>query len=388
LRVFAVTADAVQLDWHALAPGRHVVGAGWCTAEVEGDGGPGAVTLTGLAAGTTVPVHLDGVAVAGGMTATTLTPPPGPELARVATLSDLHIGERGFGFLPRCHSDRDPARAHPVVCLRAALAEIIAWQPDLLVLKGDLSDDDRPRQYALLAQVLAEGLDGSGVPLLVLPGNHDGGNHRHADTSACLAEHGLHLVDDVEHVDLPGLRVVAASSVWPGHDRGLLSPRLGRLTATLADAPASPSSSPGGEAGSGDARRPGPGPALLATHHQVMRTPFPTYLPPGIMRAEAKRVLRAVAEANPTTFVTSGHSHRHRRKRFGPLVLTEVGSPKDHPGTWAGYHVYADGIIQTVHRVEAPEAIRWTEETYRTVFTMWGRWSPGRLQDRCFVHLW
>ena len=249
----------MQLDWASLAPGRHRFEVGPAECDVHSEGGPGTVTLGGLAPGLTAPVLLDGRKVA---MVTTLVPPPGPVLSRVATLNDLHVGEDAFGFLPRCHSNKDASRAHPMVCLRAALAEITAWAPDLLVIKGDLADSNHPGEYELLA----EALDGFTTPLLLIPGNHDGGNHRHADATRCLAELGLTLVDDVGHVDLPGLRVVAANSVWPGHDRGKLTPRLSRLSAALGGAT---------------------GPAFLAIHHQVMRGPVPTYLPPGLLGREA-----------------------------------------------------------------------------------------------------
>jgi hypothetical protein len=102
----------------------------------------------------------------------------------------------------------------------------------------------------------------------------------------------------------------------------------------------------------------------------------------------ADRFLDALAEAQPATVVTGGHTHRHRARRHGPLLVTEVGSPKDFPGTWAGYLVYEGGIVQIVRRVSAPEAIRWTERTAGALFGAWGRWSPGQLTDRCISHPW
>ena len=42
-------------------------------------------------------------------------------------------------------------------------------------------------------------------------------------------------------------------------------------------------------------------------------------------------------------------------------MVTEVGSTKDHPGTWAGYLVYEGGIVQTVRRIMDPTALAWTE---------------------------
>ena len=57
-------------------------------------------------------------------------------------------------------------------------------------------------------------------------------------------------------------------------------------------------------------------------------------------------------------------------------------------GTWAGYVVHEGGIRQVVRRVAAPAAIRWTEETKRALLGVWGRWSPGRLDDRCLSHTW
>jgi hypothetical protein len=35
-----------------------------------------------------------------------------------------------------------------------------------------------------------------------------------------------------------------------------------------------------------------------------------------------------------------------------------------------------------------PEALAWTERTRRSALGAWGRWSPGRLTDRSFTHVW
>jgi 3',5'-cyclic AMP phosphodiesterase CpdA len=363
VRVFSVGPCSVQLDWHRLARGRHevVVGADGDLAVIEGDGGPAALLVEGLPPDRSLPVRVDGTVVG---TATTLAPPAGPVLSRIATLNDLHVGEVAIGHLPRCHSRGDWRTAHPVVCLEAALAEVRAWQPDLLVLKGDLTDDDQPAQYEHLAEVL----EGFPAPILLMGGNHDGGNHRSAGGPTAVLD-GPHrtIVDDVDHVDLPGLRVVGLETVWPGHDRGAVRGRLPKVAEALRSAP---------------------GPVLLTLHHQLMPRPVPHYVPPGLVGREASDLLAAVAAANPATFLTSGHSHRHRVRRHGPLVVTEVGSTKDYPGTWAGYEVHAGGIVQVVRRISDPVALRWTERTARTALTMWGRWAPGRLADRCFVHHW
>ena len=69
-------------------------------------------------------------------------------------------------------------------------------------------------------------------------------------------------------------------------------------------------------------------------------------------------------------------------------MVTEVGSTKDHPGTWAGYAVHDGGIRQVVRRVAAPEAIRWTEATRRGYLGLWGGWSAWTLDARCFTHPW
>ena len=66
----------------------------------------------------------------------------------------------------------------------------------------------------------------------------------------------------------------------------------------------------------------------------------------------------------------------------------ETGSPKDYPGTWTGYVVHEGGVRQVVRRVAEPDCIRWTEHTRQLAFGAWGRWSPGSLADRCFVHAW
>ena len=111
-------------------------------------------------------------------------------------------------------------------------------------------------------------------------------------------------------------------------------------------------------------------------------------MPVGVPPAEARQFLDALAAANPHTLVSSGHTHRHRRRHHGPVTITEVGSTKDFPGTWAGYDVHEGGIVQTVRRIADPSAIRWTDHTRRAAAGLWSRWAPGRLGDRCFTRTW
>ncbi|MCU1381103.1 MAG: hypothetical protein JWN29_4086, partial [Acidimicrobiales bacterium] len=122
--------------------------------------------------------------------------------------------------------------------------------------------------------------------------------------------------------------------------------------------------------------------------HQLQPLPIPTHWPPGVLGPESGRFLRALDESNPCAVVTSGHNHRHRDRRSGPVLVTEVGSPNDNPGTRAGYAVHEGGIRQVVRRVMAPDVLRWTEATKRTLFGIWGRWSPGSLEDRCLTLPW
>ena len=192
-------------------------------------GHPGGVVLRPLPADAEVVLRLDG-RVAG--RARTLRPPPGRPLARIATLSDLHIGERSFGYLPTLR-DAPEDEGHPLTCLRAAVAAIRAWGPDLVVVKGDLGHRCEDAEYDAAGAVLRT----IGAPMVVVPGNHDGGNHAGADVAAALARNGLTLTTGVATVDLPGLRVVAASSLVEGKGHGVMSPVLSDAADALRGAP-------------------------------------------------------------------------------------------------------------------------------------------------------
>jgi len=357
--VFAVEDRAVQVHWAWLAAGRYEVSVGDQAVTVHHEGGPGAVVVDGLQPATAYAVALNGRRVD---RCTTLPALAGPELMRVATISDLHLGETAFGRLPRIRS-RGADATYTTVCTRAALAEMTQWGAQLLVLKGDLSHTCSRWQFEVLAELLRE----VSVPYVVMPGNHDGGNHINDHPASVLASQGIELATTTTVRDQNGFRVITANTVIKGHGHGRLVEHLDDLQGQLATAP---------------------GAALLLLHHQFQRTKYPTYWPMGILGAEAHRVLDTVAEANPRTLLSSGHTHRHRRHTHGPLVMTEVGSPIHYPGTWAGYVAHPDGIRQVVRRVSAPAAIAWTERTRSMMGGLWGRWAPGSLDDRCFAHSW
>lgn len=366
LEVFATGTTWVQLTWSALGPGRIEVRAGGRTATIDADGGPGAVVLEDLAPDTAQRIELGGPglpAPVAPLAARTLLPPPGELLHRIATVSDTHIGSHSTGFLHTIVEKPEPADAHPVRCARAALREARAWGADELVVKGDLVDHSQPEWWAEAASVLDE-LD---VPVSIVPGNHEWSARGDGDPTRGAARHGLHLVTGVAHVDRPGIRLVLVDSSIPGEDPGRLSELLGDALAVARGTDL---------------------PLLVAMHHQPTRWRLPTYLPAGVPGPDAGRFLHELGRANPRCLVTAGHTHRHRRRHVGPVTVTEVGSTKDFPGTWAGYEVYEGGIVQTVRRIGEPSCIRWTDHTRRAALGVWQLWSPGRLGDRCFTRTW
>lgn len=362
--VFAVEDTTTQLTWRDLPVGT-VLSAGDAAVEVAAEG-PGAAVLAGLPADTALELSVAEperrARVAGRLR--TLAPPPGPERCRVATVSDCHLGGVGFGQLPRLHHPTG-AGVH-AACLQAALAEAQAWGADLIVVKGDLTQDATPAEWDEAAALLGPVVE-AGVPVEVIPGNHDRrGDDR--DAVERLAAAGVrYTVGGVACRDLPGLRVLAADVTVPGSHGGSAEPVRDELVRLA------------GQASTG---------VLVAVHQQPQRFTRATHWPPGLRGPDADALLGGLAAAAPATLVTAGHTHRHRRRRHGPVVVTEVGSTKDHPGTWGGYVVHDGGIRQVVRRIADPTALRWTDATRRGYLGIWGRWSAWTLGTRCFTHPW
>lgn len=367
LQVWAVEDTAVQLTWGSLPPGpvRAETDGGGPPAERDHDGGPGGLVVEGLAPDREVRVRVrwdGGEAVLG---ARTLPSPPGQLVARFATVSDLHLGMVRWGFLKTMAEDRGIHEEPPAVrAADAAAAEARRWGAELLVVKGDLAHHRIPEHLALAERFL-DGLED--LPVVLLPGNHDVDERSQLPLPATLGRHQRPVVRGVDHVDLPGVRIIGGDTTVPGRGPGTVG-RIGReLIERVGDAD---------------------GPVAVFLHHQLQRHRVPTYWPPGIGGAEAGPFLDRLAAANPRTLVSTGHTHRNRSRRHGPVLVTEVGSTKDWPGVWAGYAVHEGGIRQVVRRTQAPSVIAWTEYSRRAVLGLWARWSPGPLDQRCLTHPW
>jgi predicted phosphodiesterase len=334
---------------------------------VPGGPGPGAVVLEGLAPGTTyeLTVEAERQAPVRAGWVTTLQPPPGRVLSRFATVNDVHIGEQGGGppfFLSDPHPRPPGLEPYPLRCLRAALAEAVAWGAELIVVKGDLTRAADPIEFSEIADLLAA----LPVPVEAVLGNHDVVD-RGVDAYAALNARGVPVAPEPWIRELAGIRLVFGQTSLSRFKRGELPDEQTKPIVEFAAAP---------------------GPCFVVIHHQLQRWRRPVYYPPGVPGPEARRFTEALAAANPDTLIAAGHTHRTRTYHVGPVTTVEVGSTKDYPGVWAGYAVHEGGIRQVVRRVAAPEAISWTERSRNGLLGIWGRWAPGPLSQRCFVQQW
>jgi 3',5'-cyclic-AMP phosphodiesterase len=365
LQVWAVEDRAAQLTWGHLPAGPVTAEADDAGAMVQHQGGPGGLVLDGLAAGCghRIRVRWDGGESV--LAVRTLLPPPGALLGRIGTISDLHLGATRFGALNTMRERVEPGGGpHPWRCAVAALDELRSWGAEVVILKGDLAEHRTPSHFAQVGALVDRFAD---LPLVVLPGNHDVDRGSDMEVPATLGARQVPYRRGVTVEDLAGIRLLTGDTTIPNQGHGTLEPVADALVAAAAEAP---------------------GPVLVALHHHLQRRNVPTHWPAGVSARQGRPFLDRLARANPDAVVTSGHTHRNRVRAHGPVLVTEVASTKDWPGVWAGYSVHEGGIRQVVRRIQAPDAIVWTEYTRRAVLGLWSRWSPGRLEDRCFTRAW
>jgi 3',5'-cyclic-AMP phosphodiesterase len=190
----------------------------------------------------------------------------------IAQLSDPHVGA-------------DWIAPRPDVLLASAVEALLRLEPepDAVIVSGDLVEGAQDREYERIKDVLAP----LGMPVHVLPGNHDDrqGLHRHFGVPG---EGGAPVQYAAE---LGPLRLLVLDSTVPGHEHGELD--AGRLEWLEAELSATPER-----------------PALIAVHHPPLTTGAPA-IDAIALRDEGRRALGTVLERHPQVLkVIAGHVHR------------------------------------------------------------------------------
>lgn len=211
-------------------------------------------------------------------------------MTRVLHLSDLHVVAP-----PRLVSGRlDTARL-----LESAIDRILADLPglapvDAVLVTGDISDDGTPESYAMARRQL----DRLGLPLLVLPGNHDRREPLRAAFADALAMPENGPVDWV--VDLGELRVVGLDTLVEGRSGGALGEAtLAHLSAALR-----------GAAGR---------PVLVAMHHPPVQTGIRFMDDIGLDAPGG--ILSAMSDADGPVRIVAGHVHVPLTGALGPHAV-------------------------------------------------------------------
>jgi predicted phosphodiesterase len=363
VEVFAVDDRSAQIVWRDLGRGTVIARVDDRIVALGDAHGTGAATVSELMPDRehTITVSVDDrpVETVRVRTAACLGSEPA---TKIATIGDLHLGEVGFGLVKRMNEPRATPVSYPFRCAEATVDEAIAWGAELIVLKGDITDEGRADEWAEFDRLL----DRISVPVMAIPGNHDVTGRRHSlDATDQLRQRGM-FPSQVQTVDYATTRIIVVDSTVPRRSYGRLGPLVSELEAAVSvDRP-----------------------VVIFTHHHLQTTALPCFWPVGMTRRDGYGTLDRLLDINPHIFMSSGHTHRNRVRRHRSAVVTEVGSAKDYPGVWAGYELTDLGVRQTSRRISRPDCIEWTERTRSIVGGMWGRWSPGGLEDRCVTHVW
>lgn len=316
-------------------------------------------------------------------TVTTLVPPPGRHLGRLAVANDLHVGETTAGLLVDGFPPGlsvDPADPYWSFMLDDVVADANAHGAGLLVVNGDLTAEARPAEVEAVKAALSR-FEGD---LVTVRGNHDRA-HRGAEWESCPTVPAAPEYHDcfADAFGPPGpgerhdvvrdfgpLRIVAVDSADP-------LTGFGSIDAGALDFLA-------GATGDGH-------PSLVFMHHlATFDAVRHWYVWPGFHIPDGQlAALDAVLADRPGVLgVFNGHTHRNRRDA-GPnpdALYMEVGATKEHIGGYALVDVYEGGIQVEFRQATCTSCLVWSERTRRLYFGLYDKITEGTLADRAFVH--
>jgi 3',5'-cyclic AMP phosphodiesterase CpdA len=167
--------------------------------------------------------------------------------------------------------------------LQRAMAQANEYRADVILLTGDLVNDERADEYEALARAIAD----PPAPLFVLPGNHDDRalmrthlrNHEYLPASGPLSF----------AIDRFPVRIIAVDQIVPGETHGMLTPEHAQwLDETLSRVPDKPT--------------------VVALHHPPFLTHDLLFDTIGLM--DADRFARVIARHPQVKRVICGHHHR------------------------------------------------------------------------------
>ena len=318
--------------------------------------------VTGLEPGATYAVRVDGAASSSLLPAsvTTLTRPPGTLLATIATVNDVHFGETQCGLLGTpeeigpVFTAAPGEEPYPEVMNRGAIDAIERLDPDAVLVKGDLTDRGSEPEYDAFVRAYSR----LGPRMHHVRGNHDAMITQTIAATAPFA------------VEVPGVTLAVLDTVRPGTDRGRVSPPQLEWLDTLA--------------------RESTKPVLVFGHHHPW-DPSSTerndeYF--GINPDDSEALCAVIARRESIAGYFAGHTHRTRTRHFAEarnVPIVEIACVKDYPGAWAEYRIYESGYMQVTRRIDARDALTWTEKTRGMFAGLYRDYALGTLDDRCFT---
>lgn len=300
-------------------------------------------------------VQLDGLEVE-------TLPQLGEEIARFATVNDVHFGETECGRIDGLAEAADWATfsrlpgesPYPELMNDAAIAEIQAADVDAVLVKGDLTSNGTESEF----QAFHSAYHGAfGNNLTYVRGNHE---------SYHSMQHGA---IPFQRVDLAGVTLVLLDTSRDERVNGDISheqlDELDELAARVNQ------------------------PLMIFGHHPTWHPTqdFETDDVFGLLPKTTRALYEVMGRRSNIVGYFAGHTHRNRvvgqHGSDHPLSV-EVACVKDFPGTWAEYRIYEGNIVQIHHRISTPDALAWSEQTRGMFGGLYSDYAFGSLSDRCF----
>ncbi|MEX0767643.1 MAG: metallophosphoesterase [Microthrixaceae bacterium] len=299
----------------------------------------------------------------GGHTLRTL-PAPGELLCSFSAVNDLHFGEVEAGKIggmddwPSC-SVEPGSEPYPELMNRCAVQEMAAIEPELVVVKGDLTSSALPEEYEKFLQVYQGAF---GDRMVHVRGNHES-YHKAPYAREPFQE---------RHLD--GVSIALLDTSVEEDARGALTAEVIERLDELAQR----------------ADRP----VMVFGHHPVWEH---AQEPEGRSRDSyfclspdsTDDLVEVFARRPNLVGYFAGHTHRNRVSHLpgaGSRPFVEVAAVKEYPGAWAEYRVFDGGILQVHRRISTPEALEWSNRTRSMYAGLYMAEAFGRnISDRCFM---